>query len=250
MENNSEKKSNSNSKLELKSSSTIDKIIEKELERQNKLLPYGYETREQTRAVINTDTGETRFLREYTGLERYFSEPELPIYDFPLFETEIRKRELESKIVKNVLNTNLQKEIDKQGLIPFLSLLSKNKINSILELTTGELSAKLQGNKLLSFSKLRKITSSFHTIQEARRYFNSNNLGFNKYDLGFIYGQILKKDSRISINNKKERKSYLDNKKVASEWKPLLFLDVPERNSESNNNTRTEILREYLKLYC
>ena len=178
-------------KVEIKGVSTlscIQKIINKEIERQL-FLPSAKELISHTRYLENSNTGQTKYLRDYEGDTRYFSEPEISTIFSKTDLLEVRKRNFESKIVSLLLNENLKKEIASFGLCTFTDILLKTKSNSVLELTIGEISGILKGYSRIGIKQLKNLIKD-KTFNQARKYLSESSFCFNKYELRSLYQDI------------------------------------------------------------
>jgi len=176
--------------------SEIHSLIANQLERKTKLANI-YE-KEHTRRCIGK--GLTEYLRDYTGDQRYFSEPELPVFSIALPLLEIKRRNFEAKIISLLLNNNLQEEIEKIGL---KVLLKKINRESITQITIRELSNILQGKNMLSFKELKKKYNKNLSFLELQKEFSRKKINYNKYDLKYLLGLITKKEHSLTTSKGK-----------------------------------------------
>ena len=189
-------------KVEIKgvsSLSGIRQVIVKEIERQEKILPEGYQITPHTRCIDNPSAGTTSFMRPYKGNTRYFSEPELSSYAISLSRIELEKRLLESLIVKRYLNLNLQKEIRARGLLVLLEKLKKMKVKSLLELTIGQISSILRGFTRLNYREVVKKLKDISTFEEARLFLRNSLITCDKKILISIYEKIKLSKENVSL---------------------------------------------------
>ena len=189
-------------KVEIKgvsSLSGIRQVIVKEIERQEKILPEGYQITPHTRCIDNPSAGTTSFMRPYKGNTRYFSEPELSSYAISLSRIELEKRLLESLILKIYLNLNLQKEIRARGLLVLLEKLKKMKVKSLLELTIGQISSILRGFTRLNYREVVKKLKDISTFEEARLFLRNSLITCDKKILISIYEKIKLSKENVSL---------------------------------------------------